>query len=152
MSEQQPFVSSTSVQSYGLDRYLELFPKNCPVKILEASAYGFVIGTLLSSSFSSGGASAVLCAVATLIHALISPLFKEAIGNQNSLPFTGEWLRGSVAIIATAGIAAAFGSSFWMNTLLLNVMVYAIRIAISPIHSLEFNDPSYTNAMIFPTV
>jgi hypothetical protein len=89
--------------------YYNQIPQNTFQAMAQSFTVGFVAQTLLRNDPKIGLTAGIVSATAAAIYALITPLFIRICGH-NPLTWNEEMCRGSIAIIATGCIAAAFGN------------------------------------------
>lgn len=126
-------------------KYLDDIPSNWGKQTLTAFAVGFTAGTIFTACPLTGLTSGALSALATVIHAAISPIFKYVVGQNRLLTWNEETLRGSLALIGTACIAAAFGNVHALNSLILMAIWHQIKM---DVNGAEMRDVNKANNML----
>ncbi len=93
----------------GAQNYWEQLPQDVGKQMLYSFALAGVIVTIVKNNPSDGIRNGILSAVATAIHALVTPIFKKVIGERRNLSFNEEFCRTFIALVTTGYISLAFG-------------------------------------------
>src|ERR1700724_1635887 len=78
--------------------YYNAIPNNWWNESLKGAGIAFVIATVASGHPLPGLICAALSATATIIYALVTPLFKLALGENRNLTWMEEMIRGGVSM------------------------------------------------------
>lgn len=137
-----PDLTAPSRSAYDrLNGYLDTLPSNWKKEALEGFAIHVILGTGYSGSPFVGIGCGLLSALATLVHASVTVVFK----NMNlGKGYPQELLRGGVALAVTCCVSAALGSKRFMEKLIINMLAYGILLAIRP----EYTDPNRANRFL----
>jgi hypothetical protein len=95
---------------HDIQNYWNQVPSNTGSRALFAMGVGFIVQTLLTGNPSRGMTCAALSGLATVIHGLVSPLFKTLAGHSH-LTWGEEMCRTFIAIIGAGCVAQQFGNS-----------------------------------------
>jgi hypothetical protein len=114
--------------------YYENLPEKIPQALMGSFATAFVVRSVIRSDPKLGLIAGAVSMSATLIHALVTPLFKNANGNFDSLTWNQEMARGSMAIIGAGYVSKALGHSNPFEYLFIDVALHAFRIHMESIH------------------
>lgn len=132
-----------------INSYLKAIPKNTAIAAITAFTVGFVIETVFSGNPVVGLATGAYSAIATVIHGLVTPLFKQAIGQDRLLTWSEEMLRGCISFIATGCIALAMGTPAVLNVLTVSAVFYGLKIIIRGDSWRSLNNANYL--VMFPS-
>jgi hypothetical protein len=123
---------SNSLHSYlpnAVNQYIDQIPANTPKAILIGAAGSFVIGTAFSGGNPLVGlAKAAWGAVAVVIYAAITPLFKDLLGKNHILSDGQELCRAGISVIATGCIAALCGNPNILEGTLTALVIHFLRL------------------------
>lgn len=111
--------------------YMKEVPSNTGQQMAYAAAAAFIIRTVTSGSPQKGVVAAALSALATAVHGLISPFFKQIIG-RNQLNWGEEMCRTMGSIIITGCVAAAYGDRSIFNSLVGLSIIYGFLTFMDP--------------------
>lgn len=134
-----------SVRNFG-SSYLDNIPSNTPRQVVISFTAMFVVGTIATANPMGGLVAGGMSAIAALLHAAVTPLFKSFLGNRR-LNFGGEFVRGGVAIIGAGTIGILIGNPFALLNVGVNALIYGIRLGFSACGTREMFDPNRTNWM-----
>lgn len=127
--------------------YYQEIPANTGKEALYGFGAGFIIETIFfTGNLSKGAIAGALSALATTIYGLVTPLFKELVGNR-PLTWGEEMCRTFTAIIGTGCVAAACGNSSILNNLGSLAILFGVIIYIDPARC---NLNSTNRIIIFP--
>lgn len=117
-----------SVLDRAVRYYFSNIPKNTALAAAKAFAVAFVIETVVSGNPVVGLVTAGYSATASIIHGLVTPLFKLVIGQDRLLTWHEEMLRGCISYIATGSIALALGNPAVLNVLFISAVFYGLKV------------------------
>lgn len=131
------------------------FPNNLIESAGQSFLYSFAVGTILSvggpatvvTALSAGATAGCIGAVATLIHALTTPLFKALLAKDDGkLDKTQELLRRQLVII-TLAVITSFNEAFWIRLFATSFF----DLAYNAINYIKFEkeQPNIKNGAIF---
>lgn len=103
--------------------YIDQIPSNTPIQMAIAAGVGFIVETVVSGKPANGVAAAAVSALATAIHGLVSPLFRQLIG-RNQLSWGEEMCRTFTGIIGAGCIAKAMGNNSVLEKLMPLAFIY----------------------------
>ena len=115
----------------GAQDYYNEIPSNTLHQMAIATAWGFVLETIVSGKPSQGLVSGGLSALATAIYAAITPIFKR-LGCAPQLNFGEEMCRRMISIIAAGGLARAFGNDSILQKLVALTIIEGVFILLVP--------------------
>ncbi len=112
----------------GCSAYIREIPDDWAVETVKGFVAGFIIGTVISSNPIAGLTCGSLSAIATAVHAAVTPLFKFLNGGSDrDLSWPQELLRGCFSFIATGCVAAQFGDPVLISSVAIFAIIHGIR-------------------------
>lgn len=114
----------TNIESYVSD-YSKEIPVNTAQAMLTSFAISFAVTTILTANPTVGAIHGSFSAVATGIHGLVTPLFKQLSGNNTHLSWSQNLLRTAVSKVGSCYFAAACGYSFTLKSLIISLIFNA---------------------------
>ena len=115
----------TNVQEAANDYWKDI-PADTGKKMLFGFAASSVIRTLISGNISSGIFSGTVAALATGIHAFVTPLFLNIFDHKDRLTWEEEMARTSIAVVGAGYLASAFGDMSILANLLSMSILYGL--------------------------
>lgn len=109
-------------------------PANWPTEAIKGFVVSFGIQTVATGNPTFGLVAGSLSIMATVIHAVITPLFRQ-ITQKWQLHWIEEMIRGSCALVGMGCIAIAFGNAKVLDHLLGNVLLRLFQICLYPIET-----------------
>lgn len=118
----------------GAQDYYNEIPSNTFQQMAIATAWGFVLETIVSGKPSQGLVSGGMSALATAIYALITPVFKR-LGAPPQLSFATEMCRRMFSVISAGCVMKAFGNDSVLQRLVALTIIEGLLVALSPSQS-----------------
>lgn len=109
-------------------RAVNAIPENWPKEAIKGFSVSFIMQMVLTHNPSLSLAAGSLSVVATLVHTITEPLFRQVFQRTT----VGELVRGSLTLIGTACIASACGYPQMITVPLWNIIMHALHIHFDP--------------------
>lgn len=106
--------------------YWRDIPKNTGKQMLYSFVFSSVARTLVSNDIRAGIFTGAVAALATAIHALVTPLFLKVISRGLRMTWEEEMCRTSIALLGAGYLASAFGDMTVLNNLFGLAMLYGL--------------------------
>lgn len=91
--------------------YCKEIPANTTKQMLYGFGASFILQTIFTGRPSDAAAAGILSAIATAVHGLVTPLFKNLTNNKLELSWAEETCRTLIGFIVVGYISANFGNS-----------------------------------------
>lgn len=114
-------------QSYrDLQAYWQQIPPNTGEQMLLSFAASCCVDVICGGDLTTGLIIGSVSALATAIHAWVTPVFKEMVNPRQQLSWGEEMLRTSASIIVTSSLMASIGYSALLQHFFEVCVVYGL--------------------------
>ena len=112
----------------GCSAYIREIPDDWAVETVKGFVVGFIVGTVITANPIAGLTCGSLSAIASAVHAAVTPLFKFLNGGSDrDLSWSQELLRGCFSFVAAGCVAAACGDPIMISSVAFFAIIHGIR-------------------------